>query len=99
MADKPVKVSIDRVNIRLRGVSAPVAQAAVKQLGSCLLQRMARDEAFINGQRKGRIDSLDAGSVNLQGAECKDPVGLRDRIAAGIVNAVVSNATIYRRDE
>lgn len=88
MANQKVEVNIDRLEIRLKGVSAHTAQAAIKQLGSRLLNQLARDETFAKARRGPRIETLDAGTVKLQSGESKNPSGLRDRIVSGIVKTV-----------
>jgi hypothetical protein len=88
MANRKVEVNIDRLEIRLKGISAHTAQAAVKQLGSRLLKQLARDETFAKARPGPGIETLDAGTIKLQSGESKNPSGLRDRIVSGIVKSV-----------
>lgn len=88
MTNQQVKINIDRLDIRLKGVSAHTARAAVNQLGSHLLNQLARDEKFAAAKRGTRIETLDAGTIKLQSSESKNPNGLRDRIVSGIVKTV-----------
>ena len=88
MANQQIKVNIDRLDIRLKGVSAHTAQAAVKQLGSRLLNQLARDKSLANAKQGHRIEILDAGTIKLKNGESKSSSGLRDQIVSGIVKTV-----------
>jgi len=88
MTDEQVTVTIDRLNIRLKGVSAQAAQAAAARLGTALLEQLARDDVPLKGKKTARIEQVDAGTLELKKGESANPAGLRERIAAGIAKSV-----------
>ncbi len=88
MENKKGNVTIDRLNIRLKGVPAHTARAVVEQLGSRLLKQLARDETFSRQGQHRRIDRVDAGTHQLQSGESKNPAGLQARIVSQIARSI-----------
>jgi hypothetical protein len=93
MTDEHVTVTIDRLNIRLKGVSAQAAQAAAARLGTALLEQLARHDASIKRKKTARIQQVNAGTLELKKGESANPDGLRERIATGIAKSVVVTRT------
>jgi hypothetical protein len=61
------RISIDRIQIRLKGISPSLAQAAVQGLGARLLELLAeRDLAPGAGRSMLRISSLDMGKLEVK---------------------------------
>lgn len=88
MSNEKIKVTIDRLNIRLKRISAGSAQAVVADLGNRLLEQLARQETGIKGNPRTSLDHVDAGTLTLQKGE-----NIRDRIVSGIVKKVESGFT------
>jgi hypothetical protein len=79
-------IEIDRLEIRLKGVSPESARAAVGDLGRDVLGQLAQQ-----GQRPaptGTIDRVDAGSARLTSGAT--PSELRETIAGRIVRSINS---------
>jgi hypothetical protein len=91
MTDEHVTVTIDRLNIRLKGVSAQAAQAAAARLGPALLEQLAGNDALLKGKKNSRIEQVNAAALELKKGESTNPAGLRERIAAGIAKSVAVN--------
>lgn len=93
MSKENVTVTIDRLNIRLKGVSAQAAQTAAARLGTALLAQLARHDASIKQKETARIEQVNAGALELKKGESANPAGLRERIAAGIAKSVAVTRT------
>ena len=93
MSNENITVTIDRLNIRLKGVSAQAAQAAAARLGTALLEQLARHDAPVKGKKNNRIEQVNAGTLELKKGESANPAGLRERIAAGIAKSVAVTRT------
>jgi len=83
----PHSISVDRLEIRLKGISADSARAAVSGLGGELVSRLASDCPQVFGARD--TNHLDAGSVTMPVGAA--PSELRASIAARV------SASINRR--
>jgi hypothetical protein len=88
-------INIERLQIRLKGVSPEVARAAADGLGSELLGRLSapgvlHSHASHTGTNATHVKSkhLDAGGVRLSGAT--NAVDLRRRIAQSVVASINS---------
>lgn len=93
MTYQHLTIIIDRLNIRLKGVSAQAAQAAVARLGTALLEQLARDDVPLKGKKTVRIEQVNAGTLELKKGESINPSGLRERIATGIAKSVAVTRT------
>jgi hypothetical protein len=80
------RIDIDRLEIRLKGVSPESARAAAGDLGRELLGEMARQDQGV--QRTRNIDQVDAGTVQL--ASGTTPGELRRTIAGRIAASISS---------
>ena len=83
------RIDVDRLEIRLKGVSAESARAAVGDLGRELMGQLSTPRQGPGGQRTGNIDHVDSGTVHL--APDATPSELRRTIAGRI--AVSINST------
>ncbi len=87
-------IKIDRLNIRLKGISAQTAQLAVNGLGSELLHQLARHRV-LSGEQAGtaKINTIDAGTFFMPiNGNTNAPV-LQRKLAAGIVDAAAAKVT------
>lgn len=78
-------IEIDRLQIRLQGVTPESARSAVGDLGRELLGRLGRDHGQ-GCERSGNIDHVDAGTVRLTSGVTASELGstIAGRIAASI---------------
>ena len=81
-------INIERLQIRLKGVSPEVARAAADGLGSELLGRLSAPGVLRSQASHVRSKHLDARTVRLSGAT--NAVDLRRRIAQGVVASINS---------
>jgi hypothetical protein len=79
------KISIDRLNIRLKGVSAPEARESLKDLGGELLKQLAQRQE-LRGTGTAKIGTVDAGIVQA-GGNAGGP-GLQRHIAARLADTI-----------
>lgn len=107
-SEQNLELTVDHLNIRLKGVPAATARAVVEQLGSELAAQLARQEALVNitpqsspGTRTLWIEHVNvgAGILGLQKGESSSPPALRRRIAAGIAHTVAANAARAAKKE
>ena len=82
------RIDVDRLDIRLKGVSPASARAAVGDLGRELMGQLAAPRQDPGDQRTGSIDRLDSGTVRL--ASGATPSELRRTIAGRIAAAIRS---------
>ena len=82
-------IDIDRLNIRLKGVSPEAARAAVGDLGRELMGQLTTPRQGPGGERSGNIGHVDSGTVQI--ASGNTPSELRRAIARRI--AVSINST------
>jgi len=81
-------IDIDRVNIRLKGVSPESARAAVVDLGHDLIARLTSSSRDPGGQRTGIASHVAANKTIL--APGATPSDLRQTIATRIADAIRS---------
>ena len=81
-------INIERLQIRLKGVSPQVARAAADELGSELLGRLSAPGVLHSPAIHVRSKELDAGTVRLSGAT--NALELRRRIAQSVVASINS---------
>ncbi len=79
-------INIERLEIRLKGVSAQTARAAVRDLGHELLGQLAAPQNLTGGKRVGKIDQVDAGNAQLAAGTASSE--LRGEIAGKIAAAI-----------
>ena len=80
-------INIDRLEIRLKGVSPQLARAAVDNLGHELLGQLSAP-AFLSGRKRtGKIDHVDSGAFQLSSAT---PSELRHTITGEIAASIKS---------
>ena len=82
------RIDIDRLEIRLLGVSAESARAAVGDLGRELMGQLAAPRQGPGGQRTGSIDRVDSGTVHLPSSAT--PSELRRTIAGRVAASIHS---------
>jgi hypothetical protein len=81
-------VNIERLQIRLKGVSPQVARAAADELGSELLGQLSSSSGISTKASHVRSKHLDAGTVRLSGVT--NALELRRRIAQSVVASINS---------
>jgi hypothetical protein len=79
-------IKIDRLEIRLSGVSPEMARASSRGLGRAVLDQLIRDRVFLNGKPGGRIDRLAPDTLKFETSA--GPSALRGRISGRIVDAI-----------
>ncbi len=79
-------INIERLQIRLKGVSAQSARAAVDGLGHELLGQLSAPQNLAGVRRAGKIDTIDSG--NFQIATGTGPAELRGAIAGRVAAAI-----------
>jgi hypothetical protein len=91
------RIDIDRLEIRLRGVSAETARAAVGDLHRELIGQLSgsRRQGPV-GPRTGHIDRVDSGAVRL--ASGATPSELRRTIASQIAGSIRSTSRSRSRE-
>ena len=84
------RIDVDRLEIRLKGVSPESARTAVGDLGRELLSQLAAPRQDRGDQRTGSVDRVDSGTVRLaSGATSSE---LRSTIAGRIAAAIRSTS-------
>jgi hypothetical protein len=79
-------VHIDRLEIRMKGISPEAARAAANGLGSEVLESLG---SIANGSKHGaRIGRVDAGNLKVDSGS--GSAGLRQQIAQRVANSVQS---------
>lgn len=81
-------INIERLQIRLKGVSPESARAAVHDLGRELLGQLSTAQSLSGVKRAGKIDHLDSGTFQLSAGTA--PAELRSEIASRIADAIKS---------
>jgi hypothetical protein len=79
-------ISIERLEIRLKGISPQLARSSVSGLGRDLLGQLASLQSLSSGRRAIKIDGIDAGTYRLPGETA--PSELRRVIARRIAASV-----------
>ncbi len=79
-------VHIDRLEIRMKGISPEAARASANGLGGEVLERLG---SIANGSKRGgRIGRVDAGHLKVDGTT--GPTELRQRMARRVVRSIRS---------
>lgn len=79
-------VHIDRLEIRMKGISPEAARASASGLGGEVLESLG---SIANGSKRGaRIGKIDAGNLKVDGTT--GSAELRQRIAQQVANSVRS---------
>jgi hypothetical protein len=84
-------INIERLQIRLKGVSPQTARAAANELGSELLGRLS-SPGVLGGNHAAK--EIDAGTIRLSGPT--GPAELRRTIAQSVVASI--NSRLKRRE-
>jgi len=79
-------IDINRLEIRLTGISAQSARSAVSDLGSELIRELASLPLTSNHNRTVRIGSIDSGKVHVP--EGSTPADLRGAIAQRVTGSI-----------
>ena len=82
-------LKIERLEIRMQGISPQVARAAVTGLGHALLTQLAQQHGLLQKKRRITVGKIDAGS--LQPARNLRPAELQGQMAHRIIAAVTSS--------
>jgi len=81
-------VKIERLNLRLRGVSPHNARAAVNGLGLEILSQLADQRSNTQVSGSHRLDELHIGKIRLN--QHASLITIRTRLAREIGNAILS---------
>jgi hypothetical protein len=79
---------IERLVLRLRGVSPEVARAAANDLGPALLESLAQHRRLTGSTGTAEIGTLSLGTVTVQGTD--SPASLRATVARAITDAMAA---------
>jgi hypothetical protein len=82
-------INIDRLQIRIKGVSAGVARAAIKDLGPELLGQLAVPAERSGTGQSTTIGKIDAGRAQVGSGTT--PAGLRNLIAQRVADSIKTN--------
>ncbi len=82
-----VRLNLERLSIRLRGVARPVAEAALDGLGEELGRRLARTP--LSALPQGDIFRIDLRDLQL--GDQRDVTALREAIALRLVNGLTDH--------
>ncbi len=88
MTNKKVKITIDRLNIRMKGITSQDVKGETNSMVSELLKEFAMNEKLVKEKGMVRFESVNAGKVQLQRGSNNCPDRREARIASGIANAV-----------
>jgi len=80
------QINIDKLEIRLKGISQESARAAADNLGRDLLGELARSSHIMRATQS--VDQLDAGTVRVASAAA--PATVRRSIVGGIAASIKS---------
>ncbi len=84
-----MKVNIDRLQIRLKGVSPSMACEAVNGLGHGILEQLSTDSTF-KQQGDIKIDTVQAGRIKLE--RNTSTANLRQQMAKSVSKAINSGS-------
>lgn len=79
-------VHIDRLEIRMKGISPEAARASASGLGSEVLEGLGSIANANQSKRDTRIGKVDAGNLKVDGAT--GPTELRRRMAEQVVRSI-----------
>ncbi|MCP4117239.1 MAG: hypothetical protein GY737_17955 [Desulfobacteraceae bacterium] len=82
-------IRIDRLEVRLRGVSPELARTLSRELGHGVLEQLVRERLFFNGKPgagDSRVSRIAPAPLKIKGDETSSDVG--QRIAARIVESI-----------
>ena len=84
------EIKIDRIQIRGKRISPPVARAAASGLGQELLQELAGHRGNFSSRRAVQIDRLDLGIVKV--SRRGDVGQVKTAIAAAVARAIAARS-------
>lgn len=79
-------IRIDRIEVRLRGVSPGLVRASSEGLGNEVLEQLIRERLFLNEKPGGKINRIDPDALKISMDE--SPSDLRRMIAGRIVESI-----------
>ena len=82
-----LRINLERLSIRLRGVARPVAEAALDGLGQELGRRLAR--APVSALPTGDVFCIDMHDLDI--SDPRDVTALREAIALRLVNGLTEH--------
>lgn len=82
------RIDVDRVAVRLKGVSAHTARSAMSGLEAEVGRELVRRGRAGARVRPGRMPRIDLGTVRLRGGAA--PADVRGAVARAVVDAAVS---------
>lgn len=78
-------IRIDRLEIRMRGVSQ-VSPDSIAGIGIELLEQLAKKQEILRGKRSDRIEKIDSGTMKVE--KDASPSDLQRAVATRIADAV-----------
>jgi hypothetical protein len=86
-------IKIDRVEIRLKGISPQMARSSISGLGHELLEKLAEEHTLFKQRRSVNINKIDSGTFQTSGHTGSSD--LREMIVNRIVESITSK--VYRK--
>ena len=81
-------INIDRLEIRLKGISPYVVRSSIEGLGDELIKQFAKSTGLLKAKSSINIDKIDSGNLQTFGPE--GSLDLRQKIAGSITDSIKS---------
>jgi hypothetical protein len=83
-------IKIDRLEIRLKGVSPQAARVTFAEIGNELMEQLAKQQNLLKGEHAAYIEKIDSGTMKIE--KNTNSSDLRKLVAARIANSVGSRS-------
>lgn len=83
-------VKVDRLEIRLKGISPQVANSLTNGIGNEILKQLAAQRGLLANKRTVKISRIESGT--FQTSRGQNPSDLQQTIASSIVQSIASKA-------
>lgn len=81
-------INIDRLEIRLKGISPHAARSSIEGLGDELIKQFAKSKGLLKAKSSINIDKIDSGDLQTLGSA--GSLDLRQKIAENIAGSIES---------
>ena len=88
-------IAIDRLHIRIRGVSPQVARSLANGLGSELIGQLAKQAGLLKAKQLINIEKIDSGTLKTE--KGTSPSDLRSAIAGRVTSTIASKIKYSER--
>jgi len=83
-------IKIDRLEIRLKGVSPQAARVTFAGIGNELMEQLAKQQNLLKGEHTAFIEKIDSGTMKIEGNT--NSSDRRRLVASRIANSVGSRS-------